>query len=207
MSETPQEMLAAYLASPSSGALWEIGLREAIRALLAENAGSRRAQSDCVKLGQFIGSTLDGMGERDSAADQMARMRLRAEKAEAEVAEYRAEGMVPAGAWAHDLEQLKKLEAELRRAEQFWASAQERADVANVALLDAVRVRGQLRAAEAALRSIASNTCCEGCGEAARVARATLYEPSDEERAARKRDHALARAALRDTETGEEGKP
>jgi len=43
------------------------------------------------------------------------------------------------------------LRAELRRAEKFWASAQERADVANVALLDAVKVRGQLRAAEAAL--------------------------------------------------------
>jgi len=36
MSETPQETLAAYLASPSSGALWEIGVREAIRALLAQ---------------------------------------------------------------------------------------------------------------------------------------------------------------------------
>ena len=46
------------------------------------------------------------------------------------------------------------LRAELRRAEKFWASAQERADVANVALLDAVKVRGQLRAAEAALRDM-----------------------------------------------------
>jgi len=34
MSETPQKTLAAYLASPSSGALWEIGVREAIRAVL-----------------------------------------------------------------------------------------------------------------------------------------------------------------------------
>jgi len=90
MSETPQERVSRWLNDPLVD-LADTEIREAIRALLAENAGSRRAQSDCVKLGQFIGSTLDGMGERDSAADQMARMRLRAEKAEAERDALRAE--------------------------------------------------------------------------------------------------------------------
>ena len=83
MSETPQETLEKYALDKYC----RPEIREAIRAVLAENVGSRRAQSDCVKLGQFIGSTLDGMGERDSAADQMARMRLRVDKAEAALRE------------------------------------------------------------------------------------------------------------------------
>ena len=49
---------------------------------------------------------------------------------------------------------LSSAEAERVRAEKFWRAAQERADVANVALLDAVWVRGQLREAQAALRDM-----------------------------------------------------
>lgn len=38
----------------------------------------------------------------------------RAEQAEAELNEYHSEGMVPAGAWAHDLARLKRAETALR---------------------------------------------------------------------------------------------
>jgi len=70
---------------------------------------------------------------------------------------------------------LSSAEAERVRAEKFWASAQERADVANVALLDAVKVRGQLRAAEAALRIIAGEAqCADNLMSNVEVARAAL---------------------------------
>ena len=46
MSETPQEVIARWLASPSSGAAWEIGVREAIRAVLEELAGFRRFHTE-----------------------------------------------------------------------------------------------------------------------------------------------------------------
>jgi chromosome segregation ATPase len=72
---------------------------------------------------------------------------LAAEKAEAEVAEYRAEGMVPAGAWAHDLEQLKKLEAERDAL---------RADLSRTLAEVERPFRERIERAEAALREIES---------------------------------------------------
>jgi len=71
MSETPQEMLAAYLASPSSGALWEIGVREAIRAVLAEDTSLKLANEQYVE-------------QRNQALREQEATFLRMEKAEAE---------------------------------------------------------------------------------------------------------------------------
>jgi hypothetical protein len=61
---------------------------EALRVLLAEREQHRKAQSDCVKLGRFIGERIP---EIDSAADQMMRLRQRAEAAEAKLREVEAE--------------------------------------------------------------------------------------------------------------------
>ena len=40
-------------------------------------------------------------------------------------------------------------------------------------------LRAEVKRLEKALRSIANNTCCDGCGEAARVARAAIGYPTD----------------------------
>jgi DNA repair exonuclease SbcCD ATPase subunit len=93
---------------------------------------------------------------------------LAAEKAEAEVAEYRAEGMVPAGAWAHDLEQLKKLEAERDAL---------RADLSRTLAEVERPFRERIERAEAALREIEQAT--EGipeqnCALANHIARVAL---------------------------------
>ena len=80
--------------------------------------------------------------------------RDRAEKAEAEVERLRAEGLAIADGQIADRERLERLLrrlVEVSHGRRSRGVPQERADVANVALLDAVRMRGQLRAAEAAL--------------------------------------------------------
>ena len=72
----------------------------------------------------------------------------------AEVGRLEAEGLAIADGQIADRERLERLLrrlVEVSHGRRSRGVPQERADVANVALLDAVRVRGQLRAAEAAL--------------------------------------------------------
>ena len=72
----------------------------------------------------------------------------------AEVERLEAEGLAIADGQIADRERLERLLrrlVEVSHGRRSRGVPQERADVANVALLDAVRVRGQLRAAEAAL--------------------------------------------------------
>ena len=58
--------------------------------------------------------------------------------------------------------------SEARSLESHW-SAQAEAMVEKLS-----EARGEAKRQKTALQSIAANTCCEGCGEAARVAREAL---------------------------------
>ena len=134
MSETPQEILDR--AAP----IWDRHVVSftlvlaALRSVLAERDALRAevAQAEGVARGYM----------------------LAAEKAEAEVERLRAEGLAIADGQIADRERLERLLrrlVEVSHGRRSRGVPQERAYVANVALLDTVRVRGQLRAAEAAL--------------------------------------------------------
>ena len=74
MSETPQETLAAYLASPSSGALWEIEIREAIRALLADDTSLKLANE------QYVEQRNQALREQEKAEAERDTLKLELEK-------------------------------------------------------------------------------------------------------------------------------
>jgi len=174
MSETPQAVLERYIRD--GGIITLPHIREAIRAVLAEN--KRRCHNvrgedgpcDCAGCRE-VGALL---AERDKWRDiakaeveRLERARLRSAdwltigklEAERDALRLKMENAIQeTEEWRetarNEMAGRAAAEAELRRAERFWASAQERADVANVALLDAVKVRGELRAAQAALGEV-----------------------------------------------------
>jgi len=125
MSETPQSVLERYIRD--GGIITLPHIREAIQAVLDLVRVQYEANEEMTRLLKQAEAERDALTEKLSLVTE----------------DYIKERNAATTA-----------EAELRRAEKFWASAQARADVANVALLDAVKVRGQLRAAQAALRDM-----------------------------------------------------
>jgi len=153
MSETPQSVLEKWLA-------WDQGSPEK----LAWQAATPEVR-------EAIRAVLDLVRVQYAANEEMTRL---LSSAETEIERLRAEGLAIADGQIADR---ARLEGMLRRLvdgidqwnarlrdiispgdaaayEEGMAALQQRADVANVALFDAVKVRGQLRVAEAALREL-----------------------------------------------------
>ena len=137
MSETPQAILATWLEAGSPTHLPRI--REAIQAVLDLVRVQYEANEEMTRL------LKQAEAERDTLTEKLSLV----------TEDYIKERNAATTA-----------EAELRRAEKLWGAAQARADVANVALLDAVKVQGQLRVARAALgewREAESSPDCIAC--------------------------------------------
>ena len=179
MSETPQERIEKWLAEGH----WvkevdepERGIRKAIQAVLARLAAFEAGQKPLEGDSRSRVLRRLGVADADEALEKIDRLYM----AEAENSGYRAR-LAQAEAERDALTEKLSLvtedyikernaattaEAELRRAEKLWGAAQARADVANVALLDAVKVQGQLRVARAALgewREAESSPDCIAC--------------------------------------------
>jgi hypothetical protein len=80
-------------------------------------------------------------------------------------------------------EQAAWLTADLKmkqRAEQAEARGDKFRNQVNEQVIRAIKAEAEVARLRAALESIARNTCCDGCGEAAKVARAALAgKPSE----------------------------
>jgi hypothetical protein len=155
MSETPQSVLERYIRD--GGIITLPHIREAIRAVLAEN----------VSLSEELGEVLF---ERDAAVQRAEDCCRMGEKTCAELVAER-------DALRAEVERLRDIisPGDAAAYEEGMAALQQRADVANVALLDAVKVRGELRVAQAALRIIAGEAqCADNLMSNVEVARAAL---------------------------------
>lgn len=144
MSETPQEIVTRWL----DGTGGDTKFREAIRAVLAENESLRTIKREAVLAFDQAATELEqAEAERDTLRESEVLHQQEGNALRAEVSRL-CDIISPGDAAAY---------------EEGMAALQRRADVANVALLDAVKVRRQLRVAEAALRGILEYEPVEVC--------------------------------------------